>query len=133
MPSIKVLTIEVLPDMLDAERHIREVDTANTLDDMCKWIFNGLPYNGQIDYTEVNVNGIHYDVWCDDSAFDRRPVIPTLFISEEEILVGSLLIAKVDENGDTCGLNELDVKRLEHYLDEREKELYEFMERNFRH
>ena len=62
MPSIKVLTIEVLPDMLDAERHIREVDTANTLDDMCKWIFNGLPYDGQIDYTEVNVNGIHYDV-----------------------------------------------------------------------
>ena len=44
-------------------------------------------------------------------------MVPTLYISEEQVLFGSLAFVKIDEEGYTVGLDKEDIERLLRYIE----------------
>ena len=72
----------------------------------------------------IDVEGYSYDVVCDDEGLFREPMVPTLYISEEEVLFGTLAFVKIDEEGYTSGLDKEDIERLLRYIEGQTEKLH---------
>ena len=66
--------------------------------------------------TEIEVAGKNFDVWSDDEALLKDNPVPTLYLNDDLILFGNLVLAKSDENGETVGLTVADIRLLKKYI-----------------
>ena len=55
--------------------------------------------------TPIEVNGKYFDVWSDDEALLKSNPVPNLFIDDDIVIFGNLLIAKSNEKGEMVGLD----------------------------
>ena len=114
-----ILTLEVNHEEKSLIPHIRAIDEADTLNEYyhvlgCQCI----------DMVAIDVDGYSYDVVCDDEGLFREPMVPTLYISDEQVLFGSLAFVKIDEEGYTVGLDKEDIERLLHYIENQKDDLH---------
>ena len=114
-----ILTLEVNHEEKSLIPHIRAIDEADTLNEYyhvlgCQCI----------DMVAIDVDGYSYDVVCDDEGLFREPMVPTLFISEEQVLCGDLAFVKIDEEGYTVGLEKEDIERLLRYIENQKDNLH---------
>ena len=72
--------------------------------------------------TEIEVGGKLYDVWSDDEGLMVEKPVPTLYVNDDLVLFGNLVFATNNE-GETAGLEQVDVARLLLYLDRQATEL----------
>ncbi len=114
-----ILTLEVNHEEKSLIPHIRAIDEADTLNE-----YYHLLGCQCIDMVEIDVDGYSYDVVCDDEGLFREPMVPALYISEEQVLFGSLAFVKIDEEGYTVGLNKDDIERLLHYIENQKDDLH---------
>lgn len=107
-----ILTLEVNHEEKTLIPHIRAIDEADTLNEYYQLL--GCQC---IDMVAIDVGGYSYDVVCDDEGLFREPMVPTLYISEEQVLFGTLAFVKIDEEGYTVGLEKEDIERLLRYIE----------------
>ena len=55
--------------------------------------------------TAIEINGKSYDVWSDDEALLVSNPVPNLYIDDDTVIFGNLLIAKTNEEGAMVGLD----------------------------
>ena len=46
---------------------------------------------------KIEVNGKHFDVWSDDDALLKSNPVPNLYIDDDTVIFGNLLISKSDK------------------------------------
>jgi hypothetical protein len=114
-----ILTLEVNHEEKSLIPHIRAIDEADTLNEYYQLL--GCQC---IDMVAIDVDGYSYDVVCDDEGLFREPMVPTLFISEEQVLCGDLAFVKIDEEGYTVGLEKEDIERLLRYIENQKDNLH---------
>ncbi len=114
-----ILTIEINKDRTALETHIRNIDDTDKLDEYYRYL--GCQC---IDMATIDVGGHAYDVICDDEALLRQPLIPSLYISEEQVFFGSLAFVKDDEEGESVGLDREDLIRLLDFIERQQPSLY---------
>ena len=122
-----ILTIELNQDKTVLESHIRNIDAADKLSGYYRYLDCRC-----IDMATIDVDGYHYDVICDDEALLRSPLIPSLYISEEQVFFGNLACVKIDENGEPVGLDREDMIRLLDFIDRQKEPLYRWTEQQIR-
>ena len=114
-----ILTLEVNHEEKSLIPHIRAIDEADTLNEY----YHVLGCQ-RIDMVAIDVDGYSYDVVCDDEGLFREPMVPTLFISEKQVLCGDLAFVKIDEEGYTVGLEKEDIERLLRYIENQKDNLH---------
>ena len=114
-----ILTLEVNHEEKSLIPHIRAIDEADTLNE-----YYHLLGSRCIDMVEIDVDNYSYDVVCDDEGLFREPMVPTLYISDEQVLFGSLAFVKIDEEGYTVGLDKEDIERLLRYIENQKDDLH---------
>lgn len=114
-----ILTIEVNHEEKTLSSHIRAIDEADTLNE-----YYHLLGCQCIDMVPIDVDGYAYDVVCDDEGLFREPLVPTLYISEDQVLFGNLAFVKLDEEGYTVGLEREDIERLLCYIEGQTENLH---------
>ncbi len=114
-----ILTLEVNHEEKTLIPHIRAIDEADTLNEYYQLL--GCQC---IDMVAIDVGGYSYDVVCDDEGLFREPMVPTLYISEEQVLFGTLAFVKIDEEGYTVGLEKEDIERLLRYIENQKDTLH---------
>ena len=86
-----------------------------------------------IDMVAIDVDGYSYDVVCDDEGLFREPMVPTLYISEEQVLCGDLAFVKIDKEGYAVGLEKEDIERLLRYIENQKDNLHSWTMRQISH
>lgn len=114
-----ILTLEVNHAEKSLIPHIRAINEADTLNE-----YYHLLGCRCIDMVEIDVDNYSYDVVCDDEGMFREPMVPALYISEEQVLFGNLAFVKIDEEGYTVGLDKEDIERLLHYIENQKDTLH---------
>ena len=114
-----ILTVELNQGRMVLESHIRNIDDADKLNEYCRYL--GCR---SIDMAAIDVDGHAYDVVCDDEALLRCPLVPSLYISEEQVFFGNLAFVKIDEEGASVGLDREDMIRLLDFIDRQKESLY---------
>ena len=109
LPNIKVLALLLDPTIHTFFPHLLCIE--NTLEGLrevigCKCVT----------CTEIEVAGKSFDVWSDDEALLNENPVPNLYLSDELILFGNLVIAKHDEEGEMLGLTFADFRLLKKYF-----------------
>lgn len=122
-----ILTIEANPEKTCLESHIRTIDDANQLNGYYRYLDCRC-----IDMATIDVDGHAYDVVCDDEALLRQPLIPSLYISEEQVLFGNIAFVRNNEDGETVGLEREDMIRLLDYIDRQKESLYRWTEQQIK-
>ena len=95
-----ILTVELNKDRTALETHIRNIDDTDKLNEYYRYLDCHC-----IDMATIDVDGHAYDVVCDDEALLRHPLVPSLYISEEQVFFGNLAFVKIDEEGASVGLD----------------------------
>lgn len=114
-----ILTIETNPEKTCLESHIRTIDDMDKLNEYYHYLDCRC-----IDMAPIDVDGHVYDVVCDDEAMLRQPLIPSLYISEEQVFFGNLAFVKNDEEGGSVGLDREDMIRLLDFIERQKEKLY---------
>lgn len=76
------------------------LNPSNTLSEMYKIIGCSC-----VTCTAIEVNGKKYDVWPDDEALLVSNPAPNLYINDDIVIFGNLLISKSNEEGAMVGLD----------------------------
>lgn len=77
------------------------------------------------------IDGEEYDIWLDDEGLLKEErCITGACMNARELLVGNLLIARHDEEGNTTGLTDEDIKRITRVIIEN-KDYLDFMKENY--
>ena len=118
-----ILTVELNHEKTALESHIRDIDDADKLGGYYRYL--GCQC---IDMVAIDVDGHAYDVVCDDEALLRHPLVPSLYISEEQVFFGNLAFVKIDEEGGSVGLDREDMIRLLDFIDRQKESLYRWTE-----
>lgn len=119
---MKILTMEINPDVERIETHTREIDPKNKLNEFYRYL-----NCSTIDIVEIEVDGYFYDVICDDEALLKTPKIPVLYVNKDLIIFGSVAFCKCDRNGNSIGLTRKDIDRLTQYLYRQDAKLSEWL------
>ena len=114
-----ILTVELNKSKMVLESHIRSIDEADKLNEYYHYLDCHC-----IDMVTINVDGYTYDVVCDDEALLRQPLVPSLYISEEQVFFGNLAFVKIDEEGASIGLDREDMIRLLDFIERQQPSLY---------
>lgn len=114
-----ILTIELNHKRKALESYIRDIDDGNKLKEYYRFLDCH-----RVGTTTIDVDGHAYDVVCDDEALLRQPLIPSLYISEEQVLFGNLAFVRNDEDGESVGLDREDMIRLLDFVDRQKQHLY---------
>ncbi len=122
-----ILTIEANQDKTALESHIRNIDDADKLNEYYRYLDCQ-----RIDMATIEVDGYAYDVVCDDAALLRQPLIPSLYISEEQVFFGNLAFVKNDVEGTSVGLEREDMIRLLDYIDQQKESLYRWTDQQIK-
>lgn len=122
-----ILTIEANRDKTALESHIRNIDESDKLNEYYRYLNCRC-----IDMATIDVDGYAYDVVCDDEALLRQPLIPSLYVSEEQVLFGNLAFLRNNEDGKSVGLEREDMIRLLDYIDRQKESLYRWTEQQIK-
>ena len=122
-----ILTIETNPEKTRLESHIRTIDDMDKLNEYYRYLDCRC-----IDMAMIDVDGHSYDVVCDDEAMLRQPLIPSLYISEEQVFFGNLAFVKNDEEGGSVGLDREDMIRLLDFIDRQKERLYRWTDQQIK-
>lgn len=114
-----ILTVELNKSKTALETHIRNIDDTDKLNEYYRYLDCHC-----IDMVMINVDSYAYDVVCDDEALLRNPLIPSLYISEEQVFFGNLAFVKIDEEGASVGLDREDMIRLLDFIERQQPSLY---------
>ena len=114
-----ILTVEINKSRTALETHIRNIDDTDKLNEYYRYLDCHC-----IDMVTINVDSYAYDVVCDDEALLRQPLIPSLYISEEQVFFGNLAFVKIDEEGASIGLDREDMIRLLDFIERQQPSLY---------
>lgn len=114
-----ILTVEINKSRTALETHIRNIDDTDKLNEYYRYLDCHC-----IDMVTINVDGYAYDVVCDDEALLRQPLVPSLYISEEQVFFGNLSFVKIDEEGASVGLDREDMIRLLDFIERQQPSLY---------
>ena len=114
-----ILTVELNKDRTALESHIRNIDDTDKLNEYYRYLDCHC-----IDMATIDVDGHAYDVVCDDEALLRYPLVPSLYISEEQVFFGNLAFVKIDEEGESVGLDREDMIRLLDFIERQKNRLY---------
>lgn len=123
-----ILTIEANQDKTVLESHIRNIDETDKLNEYYRYL--NCRY---IDMATIDVDGHAYDVVCDDEALLRQPLIPSLYVSEEQVLFGNLAFVRNNEDGESVGLEREDMIRLLDFVDRQKQHLYRWTAQQIKH
>ena len=123
-----ILTIEANQDKTALESHIRNSDETDKLNEYYRYLNCRC-----IDMATIDVDGHAYDVVCDDEALLRQPLIPSLYVSEEQVLFGNLVFARNNEDGESVGLEREDMIRLLDFVDRQKQHLYRWTAQQIKH
>lgn len=108
---IQVLTLEVDYNLKGIFPLVRQIDSTDVLNEMCKIIGCEM-----IDIVQIEVEGKFYDIYCDDEFLLKDNPVPTLYLYNETVLCGNLVFTTCDEDGKTQGLTDEDIKILTEYI-----------------
>lgn len=122
-----ILTIEINPDKTRLESHIRIIDDMDKLNEYYRYLDCHC-----IDMAPIDVDGHIYDVVCDEEAMLRQPLIPSLYISDEQVFFGNIAFVKNDEGGVSVSLDREDMIRLLDFIDQQKESLYRWTEEQIR-
>ena len=109
LPNIRILALLLEPNLNVFFPHVLCIE--NTLEGLRRII--GCRY---LACTEIEVAGKNFDVWSDDETLLQENPVPNLYLSDELIPFGNLIIAKQDEEGETIGLTFSDILLLKKYF-----------------
>ncbi len=107
MKQIQVLTLEVNHKIKAIIPHVRFIDSEKTLEELYRII--GCD---SIDLVRIEVDGKFFDIYCDDEFLLKEKPVPTLFLSDEQVLCGNLVFTTCDEEGKLGGVTEEDICKL---------------------
>lgn len=122
LPNIKVLALLLEPNLNKIFLHV--LCRENTLEELRKVIGCCC-----VACTEIELAGKVFDVWSDDEALLKVNPVPTLYISDEFILFGNLVMAKHDEKGETIGLTLADIHFLQIFVQKQFQKLQKYFGR----
>ena len=94
MKQIQVLTLEVNHKIKAIIPHVRFIDSEKTLEELYRII--GCD---SIDLVRIEVDGKFFDIYCDDEFLLKEKPVPTLFLSDEQVLCGNLVFTTCDKDG----------------------------------
>ena len=80
-----------------------------------------------VDLVCVEIDGIEYDVFCDDEALLKYNPIPTLHVNDDVVIFGSLVFTKGNDDGETVALDDDDIKRIVKYVKTRKEPMIQFI------
>ena len=109
LPNIRILALLLEPNLNAFFPHLLHIE--NTLEGLRKIIGCRC-----VACTEIEVAGKTFDVWSDDEALLKENPVPSLYLDDELILFGNLIIAKHDDEGETIGLTVADISLLKKYF-----------------
>ena len=98
--QLKVFTLKYDERTNSISPGVAYINSADTLREMYKIIGCSC-----VTCTAIEVNGKKYDVWSDDEALLVDKPVPNLYIDDELVIFGNLLIAKSDDEGEMIGLD----------------------------
>lgn len=98
---LKVLTLTYDARTNSISPHVAYLNPDHILKDMYEIIGCSC-----VTVTEIEVKGKNYDVWSDDEALLVENPVPNLYINDDLVIFGNLLIAKTNEEGETVGLDD---------------------------
>lgn len=107
MSKIQVLTLEVDHKNKAIFPHVRFIDSENVLEEMYKIIGCDL-----VEIVQIKVGGKYFDVYCDEEFLLKEKPVPTLFLSNEQVLCGNLIFTTCDEEGKLGGVTAEDIDKL---------------------
>lgn len=122
-----ILTIETNPEKTRLESHIRTIDDMDKLNEYYHYLDCRC-----IDMATIDVDGHAYDVVCDDEAMLRQPLIPSLYISDEQVFFGNIAFVKNDEEGVSVSLDREDMIRLLDFIDQQKESLYRWTDQQIK-
>ena len=99
--QLKVFTLTYDERINSISPGVAYINPADTLREMYKIIGCSC-----VTCTAIEVNGKSYDVWSDDEALLVDNPVPNLYIDDELVIFGNLLIAKTTEEGEMVGLDD---------------------------
>ena len=124
---LRVFTLECDDEARTISPHVRYISPDNVLQDLYKVLNCEL-----VTCTEIEVNGKFFDVWSDDEALLKTNPAPNLYIDDNLIIFGSVVLAKSDEEGGFVGLEREDVHLLWNFAQVQFPKLLNFLERQRR-
>ena len=98
--QLKVFTLKYEERTNSISPGVAYINPADTLREMYKIIGCSC-----VTCTEIEINGRRYDVWSDDEALLVDAPVPNLYIDDDTVIFGNLLIAKSNDEGSMIGLD----------------------------
>lgn len=83
-----------------------------------------------VDIVEIYIDGEYFDIWVDDDGLLKERPIPNLYMNingYEQILFGNLIFTRTNENGETIGLTDSQIKKVMLYIDEQKPKLLKWI------
>lgn len=98
--QLKVFTLTYNERTNSISPSVAYINPADTLSEMYKIIGCSC-----VTCTEIEVNGKYFDVWSDDEALLVDNPVPNLYIDDDTVIFGNLMIAKSNDEGEMVGLD----------------------------
>ncbi len=119
---LMVFSLECNDEFRTISPHVRYISPANVLKDLYRIINCDC-----VTCTEIEVNGKLFDVWSDDTALLKDKPTPNLYIDDDLIIFGSVVFAKVDDEGKLIGLEHDEVHLLWNFAQLQFPKLFNFI------
>ena len=97
---LKVFTLKYDERTNSISPGVAYINPANTLREMYKIIGCSC-----VTCTVIEINGKRFDVWSDDEALLVSNPVPNLYIDDDTVIFGNLLISKSNDEGEMVGLD----------------------------
>lgn len=98
--QLKVFTLTYDERTNSISPGVAYINPADTLREMYKIIGCSC-----VTCTVIEVNGKYFDVWSDDEALLVEKPVPNLYIDDDTVIFGNLLISKSNAEGEMVGLD----------------------------
>ena len=98
--QLKVFTLTYDERTNSISPGVAYINPANTLREMYKIIGCSC-----VTCTVIEIDGKRFDVWSDDEALLVDNPVPNLYIDDDTVIFGNLLIAKSNDEGEMLGLD----------------------------
>ena len=98
--QLKVFTLTYNERTNSISPGVAYINAADTLSEMYKIIGCSC-----VTCTAIEINGKSYDVWSDDEALLVSNPVPNLYIDDDIVIFGNLLITKSNDEGEMVGLD----------------------------
>ena len=98
--QLKVFTLTYNERTNSISPSVAYINPADTLSEMYKIIGCSC-----VTCTAIEINGKSYDVWSDDEALLVDNPVPNLYIDDDTVIFGNLMIAKSNDEGEMVGLD----------------------------